>query len=102
MKESKFTVLKDDEFAVLCALYGITHFFGSLEMGEVKLSRQEIYTLHYQLYKKELLSYENDKMLLTEDAKVIFEGLKGATRLLSLVNPLSSENHSFYYAPHTS
>ena len=100
MKESKFMVIKDDEFAVLCALYGITHFFGTLEMGAAKLSKQEIYALVYQLYKKDLLVYDNDKIVLTPSIKMIGEGIKRATRLLSLVNPVTSENHSFYYTPH--
>ncbi len=102
MKELKFIILKDDEFAVLCALYGITHFFGSLEVKASHLSKQEIYTTLHQLHKKELLKGDQDKVILSPEAKRICEGISRATRLLSLVGPLTSENHSFYYNPHTS
>lgn len=102
MRNSKFTIMKDKEFAVIGALCGMDHFFGCVDLVCSNLSKQEIQEILYRLYKKEFLKYEHEKMVIAENIEMLFSDLKKAKRLMSIVNPITSENHSFYYLPHRS
>ena len=97
MKDINFTVIKDKEFAVLCALSDIQHFYGSMDLKKQALSKQEIYTILYGLYRKELVSYEGERIVLSPDMAEVLRLLKEAKRMLSFVNPMNSENHAFYF-----
>ena len=97
MEELNYIIIKDKEFAVLCALNGMNQFFGSIDAGHWQLDKQEVYTIFYQLYSKGLLFNHNEKIALDNRLAQLFNGLKKADRMLSIINPTTSENESFYY-----
>lgn len=97
MEELNYIIIKDKEFAVLCALNGMNQFFGSIDGSHWQLDKQEVYTIFYQLYSKGLLFNHNEKVALDHRLAQLFNGLKKADRMLSIVNPITSENESFYY-----
>ena len=99
MKNTNFINMKDKEFAVICALCGMNHFFGSIDLKSDKLSKQEVYTILYSLYKKGFVVCQKDRMILRKDIESLFQDLKETERLLSIVSPLTSENQTFYYLP---
>ena len=98
MRESKFIILKDKEFAVLSALGGIHHFFGSIHLEKPKLDEQELYKVLYGLYQKSWLVFEGERTVIHPEILHILERLSKAERLMSIVQPMTLENHAFYYS----
>ena len=91
-----FNIIKDKEFAVLSAMYGIHHFFGSINSDVGKMNKQEIYQIFYGLYQKGILISQNEAIVLKTDMDMIFKHLQQAKQLMSIINPITYENQTFY------
>lgn len=91
-----FTIIKDKEFAVLCVLAGIHYFYGSLDITHYQMDKQAVYNVMYDLCRKQLLVYKKEGFSLIPELNTLFRQLKAADRMISFVNPESSENQCFY------